>query len=424
MELQPDHAQLYNNLGTAYLTKGDIDRAYQNFTRASELEPDNALTYFNIASILQIQNKHKEACQFFDKAYSIDNNDTYLTAMALSEVKIGDWENAIKHYKILVTHYPEKQTYQYNLACCYEQIQEYKYAIGILVKLVALNPKSVNISQRLAGIFMKTNQPRMAKEIYEKILKLGKVSYDVYYEYAHVCLILKEDELAESILKKVVTLKPDYANAHKDLGVLYLSKRLFDYAKDEFEQAVSIAPENSKILCEYANYLHATSEFKKADEYYQKSLKLTPHMYKAYALSALNKMFLKEYDIAIEQINEAIAHSVQNGFYLYLAGKLHFLKGEFEDAKRYLIKAFEIDRNLDTQNLLGMCYFELKDFEQAKNIFLSLLKLNEYNINVLFQLAKCEKALNNTDKALEYLERTVEISPEYEEAQEMIREIS
>lgn len=424
LAIQPNHAQLYNNLGTSYLTIENFDKAYENFLKATELDPNNALTYFNIASILQIQHKHKEACEFFEKAYNLEQNDNYLAAMALSEVKSGDWENAIKHYKILATHHPEKQTYQYNLACCYEEVQEYRYAISILAKLVAMNPKSVAMSQKLANIFIKSNQPLLAKEIYERILNLGNVGFDVYYEFAHICLVVNDTDKAEKILKKVVELKPDYAAAHKDLGVLYLSKRLMDYAKDEFEQAISIAPEDASILSEYANFLHATSEFEKADEFYSKALELNPKAFETFAFSALNKIFLKDYETALSQINVAIGNSIQNGFYLYIAGKILFLKEEYEDAKIYLIKSFEMDANIETKNLLAICYFNLGNFEQAKNIFSSLLKQNEYNINVLFWLAKCEKELGNTDKALEYLEKTTEISPEFEEAHELIRELS
>ena len=58
LELNPTHTQLYNNLGTSYITMGNLDKAYENYKKASELEPDNSIRYFNIASILQIQNKH------------------------------------------------------------------------------------------------------------------------------------------------------------------------------------------------------------------------------------------------------------------------------------------------------------------------------------------------------------------------------
>ena len=280
------------------------------------------------------------------------------------------------------------------------------------------------MSRKLASIFLKTHQPLLAKEIYERLILLGNVGFDVYYEFAHVCILVKDTDKAEKILKKVIQLKPEYAEAHKDLGVIYLSKRLLDYAEDEFKLAMQYEPENASILSEYANFLHATSSFKEADEYYAKALTLEPKLYTTYAFSALNKLFINDYEEALKQIDIAVGNTVQNGFFLYIAGKVRFMLKNFEDAKMYLVKSYEMDQSPETKNMLAMCYFELGDFEQAKNIFNSLLQDNEYNVNIIFWLAKCEKALGNTDKALEYLEKTVEISPEFEEAQEMIRELA
>jgi len=135
-------------------------------------------------------------------------------------------------------------------------------------------------------------------------------------------------------------------------------------------------------------------------------------------------MFLKEYDTALEQIDCAIKHSVYSGFYLYIAGKIRFLMKNYEDAKNFLIKSFELEPNNEVKNLLGMCYYELGNFEQAGIIFKNLLETNENNINILYWVAKCEKELGQTDEALKTLEKAVDIFPEFEEAQEMIRELS
>lgn len=120
-----------------------------------------------------------------------------MTALALSEVKLERWNDAIKHYKILITHHPEKQTYQYNLACCFEQKEEYNYAIGILARLVALNPKSASMSKKLANLFLKINRPAQAKEIYERIIVQGSVSFETYYEFANICMLTDDTDKAE-----------------------------------------------------------------------------------------------------------------------------------------------------------------------------------------------------------------------------------
>ena len=424
LELNPEHSQLYNNLGTSYITIGKLDKAYENFVKASEFDPENSITYFNIASILQLKNKHEEACEYFEKAYAIEPSDSYLVALALSETKCGKYDSAITHYKTLISHHPEKDTYQYNLACCYELKEDYNYAIGILAHLVMLNPKSVSMAQKLANLYVKVNKPIQAKEIYEKILLQGNVNEDLYYEFAHICVVTNDTDKAEKILKKVVELNPDHAQAHKDLGVIYLSKRLFDYAKDEFETAYEIAPDDFGIVFEYANYLHATTNFKQADEMYARSLEINPENREALAFSALNKLHTNDYEKALEQINHAIAHSVHNAFMLFIAGKVRFAMKDYEGAKDFLIKSYELEKIEDVENLLGICYMELGNFAQANVIFENLLKDNPGNINLMLNRAKCFEGMNDNTSALAELEKAVEIFPDLEEAHEMIRRLS
>lgn len=424
LELNPEHSQLYNNLGTCYVTVGNLEKAYENFIKASEYDPNNSITYYNIASILQIQNKHKEACEFFRKAYSIEPQDNYLTALALSEVKSNQLEAAIRDYKILISHHPEKTTYQYNLACCYEARNEYASAIAILAHLVLLNPKSVSMSRKLANIYVKCGKLHSAKDLYEKIILQGNVSSEIYYEFSHLCIKTDDLDKAEKILKKVIELEPDYAKAHKDLGVLYLNKRLFDYADDEFKLALKTGSEDFSVLFEYANYLHTTTNFKEADDYYQKALQIQPQNPEALGFSALNKMLMNDLDKAYEQIQLALNKITNDGFMYFIAAKIRFLQGQFEDAKMYLIKSYELEEANDTENMLALCYFELGDYKQANAIFQNLLKQNPLNINLLLNIAKCYEKLNNKDAALEALYKIVEAFPECEEAQEMIRKIS
>ncbi len=424
LNLNPNHSQLYNNLGTCYVTLGDLDKAYHNFVKASELDPENSITYFNIGSILQLQNKHKEACEFFKKAYAIEAQDNYLVALALSEVKSNQMEEAIKHYKTLASRYPSKPNFQYNLACCYDAVGDYTSAITILAQLVLVNPKSVSMLRKLASIYVKINQFANAKVLYEKILIQGNVTPEIYYEFAHLCVKTNDMDKAEKILKKVVDLNPDFAMAHKDLGVLYLSKRLFDYAEDEFNQALKIAPDNFDILFEYANYLHATTDFAKADEYYQKALQINSDDPDALGFSALNKIQLNELDEAYKQITHAIEHNPNNSFMYFIAGKIKFIQKMYEDAKMYFVKSYELEKTYDCEHMLGLCYYELGDYEQANGIFKHMLEKNPLNINLLLNSAHCYEKLGKKDEALAVLDKIVDTFPECEEAQEMIRQIS
>lgn len=423
--INSDNVQLYNNLGTAYLTLGEYDKAFEAYKKSSEIEPEDSLAYFNIASILQIQGKHKEACEYFALAHKYEpEDDNCIIAWAVSEVKAGQFVQAIEHYKYLTAAYPQKTTFKYNLACCLELVGAYEPAISILTQIIMLKPKSVNVLKKLASIYVITGQLVFAKEMYERIIRQGNVSYELYYQLAMLCVKTSDIDRAEEILKKVCKLKPDFAPAHKDLGVIYLNKRLFDYAKSEFEEAYKCAPDNFAIVLEYANYFHATSDFETADEFYQKALELDEHNANALAFSALNKTHLKQIEKAKEQINHALEHSGGSAFLFFIAGRIYFMDNDFEQAKMFLVKAFELEKMPEVQNLLGLCYFNLGNFEQAKTIFANMLEKAPLNVNVLLNLAKCCEKLEQKDEALEYLDKITETFPECEEAHELIRQIS
>ena len=56
------------------------------------------------------------------------------------------------------------------------------------------------------------------------------------------------------------------------------------------------------------------------------------------------------------------------------------LQKMYEDAKMYFIKAYELEKTSDTENMLGYCYFELGNYEQANGIFKHLLEKEPLNI--------------------------------------------
>ena len=199
---------------------------------------------------------------------------------------------------------------------------------------------------------------------------------------------------------------------------------MFNYAKDKIEKAFKINPQNFSILFEYANYLHATNDFKNANDMYEKALALEPENPNALAFSALNKIQLQDFEKAKEQIDSALKFANDQPFLLFIAGKVRFLLKDYEDAKMYLVKSFELDKTDECENLLGLCYFESGNYEQANNIFKNLLEKNPMNINILLNSARCFEKTGDNSSALMQLEKAVEIFPDFEEAHELIRKLS
>ena len=397
----PENLGTLNSLGTACIATGRSGEAISYYQKALELNPKNPMAYYNIGSAFQIQQNHEEACKYFRKAVELDNEDEgFNIALAMSMVKIGQYKEAAEIYKSLLIMHPEKENYKFNLISCYEAMGEIQTAISMLEKIVYLNQKFILPAQKLASLYIKTNQLSKAKEIYDNIL------------------------LKNKILKKVIKMNPNIAKAHKDLGIIFLNKRLFDYAEDEFKTAMKLMPNDFEIIFEYGNFLYSVSKNTEAERYYREALDLDPENVLALTFMALNKLILNQLDAAKDYIMKALKINPNHEYIQFCAGRILFARKEFDEAKHYLIHAVEQNPDIETQNTLALTYYELGEYASAINIFNNLLAKKKDNISLLMSLARCYEGLKDNDKALEYLDKVVTIFPEDEEAHEMIRRIS
>ncbi|MCM1002779.1 MAG: tetratricopeptide repeat protein [Candidatus Gastranaerophilales bacterium] len=424
LEKSPENLGNLNSLGTCYMALGKSEEAITTYKKALELNPKSVMAYFNIGSAYQIQQNHEMACEYLQKAIDLEEDEGFITALAMSEVKLGRYESALKHYKQLALMCPGKENFKYNIVTCYEALGEFQTAIKMLEEMVYVNPKFILPAQKLASLYIKTNQLDKAKKIYDDILLKNKVSAEILHQYAILSSSLCDTDTAEKMLKKVIRMNPELAKAHKDLGIIYLNKRLFDYARDEFETAMKLAPNDFEILFEYGNFLYSISENLEAERYYAEALEVEPKNVLALTFMALNKLILNQIDSAHDYIMKALKIQPHHEYVQFCAGRILFAKHEYEDAKRYLVRAVEQNPDIETQNTLALTYFELGEYQSALNVFKNIYAKSPKSVSLLMQIAKCYEALKDNDSALEYLDKVVEIFPENEDAHEMIRRLS
>lgn len=425
LEKSPDNLGIINSLGTALMATGQSEYAIQYYEKAVNIDPKNPMGYYNLGSAYQIQQNHLEACKYLKEAVALDSDDeSFKVAYAMSLIKSEQYKDAAEIYKTLIAQHPEKENYKYNLVTCYEALGDFQTSISMLEKIVYVNQKFILPAQKLASLYIRTNQLAKAKDIYDNILLKNNPSPETLHQYAVLSSSLCDTDTAERILKKVIKMNPNIAKAHKDLAIIYLNKRLFDYAEDEFKTALNLAPNDFEMIFEYGNFLYSISKNNDAERYYQEALDIEPENILALTFMALNKLILNQLDEAQNYIMKAFKINPHHEYIQFCVGRILFARKEFDEAKQYLIKAVEQNPDIETQNTLALTYYELEEYNSAINIFNNLLAKKPDNISVLMSIAKCYEKLNNNDKALEYLEKLVSIFPEDEEAQEMIRKLS
>ena len=75
IELKPDYAKAYNNLGSAYDDQGNYTKAIQSYEKAIELDPDYAAAYYNLGIAYNTQGNLTKAIQSYEKVIELDPDD-------------------------------------------------------------------------------------------------------------------------------------------------------------------------------------------------------------------------------------------------------------------------------------------------------------------------------------------------------------
>ena len=65
ISLQPAHARLYNNLGSANLALARADKAMEAFEHSLEADPTNPVTHYNIGVTAKLLGDYKKAYDYF-----------------------------------------------------------------------------------------------------------------------------------------------------------------------------------------------------------------------------------------------------------------------------------------------------------------------------------------------------------------------
>ena len=74
-------------------------------------------------------------------------------------------------------------------------------------------------------------------------------------------------------------------------------------------------------------------------------------------------------------------------------------------------------------SVLALTFYELEEYENARNLALKLVEQYPDNINVLLLLAKSYIELGDADNSVKYLEKILDVFPEQPEAKELYEKI-
>jgi tetratricopeptide (TPR) repeat protein len=179
----PNSAEIYYNLGFAYLRTGNVTKAIESYTHALMVSPN-----FSEASDALV--KARIAKQSLDQLIQATRNDlqkepgdpNLLARLGDIYQQQGDHENAILQYNKALSAISDRKDLIkvcYRLALAYSDMQEYSRATDALLSIKQLQPDTPDIYYKLACLSAKQNRSDEAVAWLKQAVKKGFNKWDL-----------------------------------------------------------------------------------------------------------------------------------------------------------------------------------------------------------------------------------------------------
>jgi len=338
LKVVPDDVWTLRLLSTAYVQKGDFDRAEELCRRALALEENEPGLCLTMGRVSQARGRMTQAKEWFERARVVDPNHAgALLALGSLRARLRDPEGALEYYRQAIEMDPgttgpmaydaigqmHLAQMDYDLAReAFQKALEIDTLNGdahnglatILIEEGALEeaeaelkialrylPNNMRVLATLAGLHNKRRD-------YPQGIKLARRALAVNDRYVQALnnlgsALRNTGDLAgaEEALRTVLEQHPNYVPAIMNLAQVYLAEHQEEKMAELCEQALAINPRQPLALCNLATYKVGRGRVEEAMRFYRRAVTADPEY--ALAHAQLGMLFL-----SLERNDEALFH--------------------------------------------------------------------------------------------------------------------
>jgi tetratricopeptide (TPR) repeat protein len=246
---KPDLPGLDRNWGIVCFRSGHFDKAAAPLERHLKTNPTDDLVRKMLGSIYYFTKDYKRAVSTLtpiEKQLAADSELGYFFGVSLVQLQIRD--RAVAIFNRLTDQNPRNTQARFYAAQGFVLLGDYARALKEYTAITSLDPQMKQVHYDAGQALIRMNRLDEAEKEFRLELQLDPSDALAKYHLAFTMLErnIQTDEVVR-LLNEAIDAKPDYADAHYQLGKLYIAKGDMENAIGHLETAVQADPKKEYI---------------------------------------------------------------------------------------------------------------------------------------------------------------------------------
>ncbi len=264
IQKSPTNTKAYTNLGTIYLSKGQVDLAVSMFQEAVRLNPKNSLYRENLGIAYEKQGRQDLALALFEKAVQMNPEDVlayydlgriYLQQDRLEEAKAA-LNTSIRLAPGLTRAYfllgstldklgqLQEATLTYEKLLILLRDVSFEPGVGHKMAIPKVRPDKPGVQYALGQIYEKQGKADQAVYHYQEALNAMPDFLPVQYDLARLYVQQRKFNLAQGLYQEILKQDPSRLETHFYLAFVYELNGDSDLATVHYKQFLDLTSGN------------------------------------------------------------------------------------------------------------------------------------------------------------------------------------
>ena len=439
---------VHSALGTLYFIKKDVEKAGAELEKAATLSPPRSTEKLKFARFKVQTGASAEAKAFLEKvikqtpdllpAWSI------LANIANSEKK---YDEALQLLQNVLSRDPDNLDARLVQAETWLSKREAKKAVDSLENLDRAYPNAPIIKYTLARSYLANKSPKQAMDELDEAVRLNPGFADAVLLRSELQLRSGNAQATVEPLQAVLKARPDLAAAPVLLAEAYRMLGRFDEAAALIREQIKKSPKVAASHFLLGLILRQQKKEVEARQAFEKAAELEPENPSSLEQLINLDIDAKAYEAGHQRVNQVLQKQPNSAALYYLQGKLYSAEAKFDAAQAALLKAIDLDPSFtraydllvpvfsranklpealkemnavlakqpnDVRALLlsGVICDAMKDYNKSRDSYEKVLAVDANSVTALNNLAfiYAEK-LNDLNRAAELAQKARSIAP-------------